>query len=412
MVLVAALLLVGCGAPTGREVRGEAAGVTAAVPSLRPVVHALNDFGLDLLRARPVQDENLALATYPLARSLAMARAGARAETRRAMDEVLRLEEIEDPDAAMAALDRAVRAREGEKRSATRKGSVALTLPALLWAQEDTRFAPEFLDLLSSAYATGVRVADFRSDPDDARDAMNRWATEATDDAVDLLAPRGAVSELTRFVPASAGVVRAPWALRFEPARTTVAPFAGRDGSRRSVATMTATSRTTVRTATGDGWEAVELPYLGGELAMLLVVPDGGRFDEAASRFDAASLAEVTDALVPSAVTVRVPRFEVSSVLDLDDELRALGLADAFGNTTADFSGVSPDEVLALSTVLHVAYAAVDEEGSDEDAVTVVPPGEADDGHPVVAVDRPFLFVVRDVVTGLVVQAGRVIDPR
>jgi serpin B len=412
-LLGAALVVAGCGAPTGRELRSDAP-ADAPEPSTVPgAVDALNAFSLDLARAMPTGEGNVAVATYPLARSLAMARLGARGETLAAFDAALHTADGSDLDRGIATIDAELEDRTGEQRSPTRKGDLSLALPSSLWTQEDTVVAPALLDDLARSYATGVRVVDFRSEPDEARNALNRWAAAETQGSVDLLVSRGEVTDFTRLVAASAGAIRAPWAVRFEPDETEQHPFTRADGTAVTVTTMTVRDRGAIRSARGDGWTAVDLPYLGGDLSMLVVVPDREAFAETATRFDGEQLQRVSDALVPKPIELRLPRFEFASVLNLDVELGSLGLTDAFSNERADFSGITADEVLRLSDVVHGTYVVADEEGSDGEAVTVVPSTPAANPDAVVVdVDRPFLFFVRDTATGLILQVGRVLEPQ
>ena len=342
-----------------------------------------------------------------------MARVGADGSTKAALDQALHAELSDDLDRGFAALDQSLAGRSGQQRNATRQGDVEIMLPSILWAQEETRFTLDFLDPLSRYYGTGVRVVDFRSESNEARDAINRWAETETDGTVDLLVPRGEVTDFTRFVVASAGAVRAPWAVRFDPTDTRNAPFELLDGRSVDATTMHLRDAGTVRSASGDDWLAVELPYLGGELAMLMLVPNAGEFDHIASTVDADQVDSITGALVPRPLDLRVPRFQFSSVLNLDADLTTLGLGDAFSTQLADFSRITGDESLAISDVVHGTYVAVDEEGTDGDAVTVVPSGDAlTPGAAVVEINRPFLFFVRDTTSGLILQIGRVLEPQ
>jgi serpin B len=404
-------LAVGCGAPTGREIRSDAA---PAEPANVPAggVAALNSFSLDLERTVAAKGGNVALTTYPIARALAMARVGARGETLDAIDRVLHVERTSDLDGTFTALDAVLGDRTGEQRSSTRKGEVSLLFPSALWLQQNIRVAPNFLDTLAIRFDTGVRVVDFRSDPDEGRNAVNRWAMRETDSAVDLLVPRGEITDFTRFVAASAGALRAPWAVRFDPDATAAAAFVTENG-RVDVPTMRTEDPRAFGSMRAPDLQAVELPYLGGQLAMLIVVPDHDRFDDVASSLDAESLEDIVGGLQPRPTAVQVPRFQFTTDLVLDEALGSLGMGIAFATGRADFTGITGDERLAISDAPHATYVSVDEEGSDGDAVTVVPqPGESTAVANVIAVDRPFLFVVRDRVTGLILQVGRVVDPQ
>jgi serpin B len=411
--VVVGVLVTACGAPSGREVRSAAPAEQPDRATLTGGVAAANAFAFDLAHALGQRDGNSAIAPYPVARSLAMARVGARTDTRAALDRALHADLSTDLDVSFATIDAMLAERSGDQRSSTRKGTIDLAMPSSPWLQEEIRFSPDYLDALARYYDSGVRVADFRSEPDNARDAINQWASSETDGVIDLLVPRGEVSDFTRFVTASAGTVHAPWAVRFEPTATRRAPFTLDDGRPGASESMTVQDVGTIRSVTGADFEAVELPYLGGDLSMLVVVPGAGQFSEFASRFDQSQLDSIVHRLRADPIELHLPRFQFTSVLNLDDELRSMGLADVFSPERADFSGITAGESLAISDVVHGTYAAADEEGTDGDAVTVVPPNVAPTGSaPVMTIDRPFIFVVRDDVTGLILQIGRVLEPQ
>jgi serpin B len=163
--------------------------------------------------------------------------------------------------------------------------------------------------------------------------------------------------------------------------------------------------------AAGDGWRAVELPYVGGKLAMLVIVPDDLAAYEA--DLDDAALAALVDGLGTAHVTLTMPRFGIESRLELADLLGAMGMPTAFDPETADFSGITREEQLYIARVIHQANIDVDEKGTEAAAATaVVLRTTGMPADPVeLTVDRPFLFALRDTETGAIVFLGRVADP-
>ncbi len=163
--------------------------------------------------------------------------------------------------------------------------------------------------------------------------------------------------------------------------------------------------------AEGDGWRAVELPYAGGSLALDVIVPD----DLAAlqSSMTAGRLESITAALAPRHVELRLPRFAVQTETDLAKTLALMGMPLAFDEQRADFSGMTVDEALHISAVIQQANIKVDEKGTEASAATAV--AIAATGLPMdtvsLTVDRPFLFVLRDLPTGAPLFLGRVVDP-
>jgi len=158
--------------------------------------------------------------------------------------------------------------------------------------------------------------------------------------------------------------------------------------------------------------QAVELPYNGAKLAMLLVVPDAGQFAAFEATLDVETYLAILDALETHEVHLGFPKFEFDSALSLSDPLRALGMADPFDPNAADFSGIDGREDLFISDVLHKAFVSVDEKGTEAAAATAVVIGATGiPGSPVtLTVDRPFFFVIRDVPTGAILFVGRVTE--
>jgi serpin B len=161
----------------------------------------------------------------------------------------------------------------------------------------------------------------------------------------------------------------------------------------------------------GDDWQAVRLPYVDGNLAMVVLVPDEGSYDTVAQELDPGLIDAVGAALRTRPVQLGLPRFEFRTQSNLNDALRALGMPTAFSDE-ADFSAMSP-EPLVITDVLHEAFISVDEEGTEAAAATAVVVGETSvPPDPVtLTVDRPYLFWIVDEPTGAVLFLGRVLDP-
>jgi serpin B len=164
--------------------------------------------------------------------------------------------------------------------------------------------------------------------------------------------------------------------------------------------------------ASGEGYQAVELPYDGHELSMVVLLPNAGEFDSFEDTLDAGRVDAIVGDLSYRQVALALPRFEVESGFTLADALAALGMPEAFSNR-ADFSGMTGDRDLFISEVVHKAFVSVDEAGTEAAAATaVVMEKMALPEEPVeVIVDRPFIFLIRDVQTGAILFVGRVVDP-
>jgi serpin B len=411
LTLALALVLAACADSAGREVRSGAPLVEARAATVPGTVAALNAFATDLFRVVDPDDANLAVATHSVAVGLAMAREGAHGDTLVSIDDVLHSELSPDLPLGLATVRQLLQSAEGEQRTDLRKGEVSVQLAASLWAQSDTRFEQPFLDRLASYFDTGMRVVDFRSNPDGARETINDWGDRESSGRIAQLLPRGSIRDLTRFVMPTLGSVRAPWKVRFEPDDITVAPFDLLDGARVETPYLTLGSAGDLSRADGDGWRALSIPYLGDDLAMVIVVPTTGSLADLESRLDPALIDEVLDSMSPTPVEASLPPFSFATELDLERPLTELGLGGLFDAEQADLSGITGDEPLFLSRARHQAYASVDADGSDANAATVVPPERRAATRPRFAADRPFLFLVVHERTGLVLQLGRVVDP-
>jgi serpin B len=169
---------------------------------------------------------------------------------------------------------------------------------------------------------------------------------------------------------------------------------------------------TDIRFGAGEGWEAVELRYLGDQLSMVVLVPERERFSEIEAGLTAQRIGEVVGSLASGNVRLTLPRFRVELPVTLRSVLESLGMVDAFDADRADLSGIGPDRDLHVSDVVHQAFIAVDEEGTEAAAATGVVM------RPVMApmtvsfrADRPFLFAIRDNASGALLFLGRVSNP-
>ena len=163
--------------------------------------------------------------------------------------------------------------------------------------------------------------------------------------------------------------------------------------------------------AEGTGWRAVELPYVGGSLAFTIIVPDSLAAFQSSLTPDL--LAGLTGALQPRPVQLALPKFGIESKTDLATTLAAMGMPLAFDADRADFSGITAEERLVISAVIHQANIDVDEKGTEAAAATavVMRTTGAPEEPVTLRVDRPFLFALRDVPTGAILFLGRIADP-
>ncbi len=418
-LLASAILVVACAgtaaptlpAPPGIELaRADVARSTADPGRAGAAAEAINAFGLELYARMATEPGNLVLSPASVAIALSMARAGARGTTADEMDAVLRDLGSDEFAEAINALDAALAARNGTFEDATgEQHRVTLRIANALFAQRNLELQAAYLDAMAGRFGAGVWLVDYVADVEAARRAINGWVAGQTEDRIPEVLKPGDLSDMTRLALANAIYLKAPWLYPFPEDNTTPGSFQLVDGSSIQVPMMWLSE--SLPYADGDGWAAVELPYVGAELAMLVVVPDDLATFEA--DFGPAVLAEIVGSLDTPLVDLWMPSFDIESRADLSELLAALGMPAAFDPNRADFGGITTQEQLFISTVIHQANMTVDEAGTEAAAATVV--GMDTTSAPIdrveLRVDRPFLVVLRDRTTGAVVFLARVANP-
>jgi serpin B len=384
--------------------------LTGSPDDARLAADAVNAFGFALYRATAGNDPtNLVLSPASVAVALAMARAGARGQTATEMDAVLRDLGTDAHAAWVAALDEALGARTGTFQDLTGDPQdVTLRIVNAPFAQRGLELEPAYLDALAARFGAGLRLLDYERAPEDARHMINGWVADETKQRIPELLAQGTITDLTRLVLVNAIYLKAAWLTPFDEGATATAPFTRPGGSTVDVAMMHISDQLSY--ADGVGWQAVELPYVGRKLALLIIVPgDLAAFE---STLDKDVLTEVAAGLSTRGVVLGLPRFGAESQLDLGAVLATLGMPTAFSDA-ADFSGITTQERLLIDAVIHQANIDVDEKGTEAAAATAVVMRAA--GLPndtvTLTVDRPFLFALRDVDTGAVVFLGRIANP-
>lgn len=356
-------------------------------------------------------DESVLFSPFSISAALAMAYAGAGGEMRAEMADALHFDLGQDAlHPAFNAIDLELNGRD-ELGAPYEGDGFRLSIVNAVWGERGFPFLGGYLDVLAVDYGAGLRLADFSGDPEGSRTTINDWVSDQTNDRVNDLLPEGSISSGTRLVLTNAIYFKAPWLYPFDEDDTETEPFTTLSGSLVSVSMM----HEIVDAAYAEvgGVRAVELPYNGGKLAMLVLVPDVGTFESFEESIDYETYEEIVGQLEERRVHLGLPRFGFDYALSLVDALRSLGMEDAFDPNAADFSGIDGARDLYISNVLHKAFVSVDEIGTEAAAATaVVVDVTAIPGEPVtLTIDRPFLFVIRDIPTDTILFIGRVMEP-
>jgi serpin B len=421
-IVIALLALVGCGSsagvpgghrPPGESVWSDKQRVTSpdvAASDLADLVDANSAFAFDLYQVLREENDNLFYSPYSISLALAMTYAGARGETEQQMGETLHFTLTQDRlHPAFNGLDLEL-ARRGEGAEGKDGEGFRLNIVNAIWGQEGYAFLSEFLDVLAENHGAGLRLLDFAGAPEESRVAINDWVSGQTEGRIENLIPQGVINELTRLVLTNAIYFNAAWSEPFEPDLTDDGTFYVLDGGKVTVPMMKQTE--SFGYAEGEGYQAVELPYDGWELSMVILLPEASRFEAFEGSLDAERVDAIVKDLARRQVALTMPKFEFESGFSLKEALAAMGMPDAFTGA-ADFSGMTGSRALFIADVIHKAFVSVDEAGTEAAAATaVVMELEAMPEQPVeVTIDRPFIFFIRDIETGSILFVGRVVNP-
>jgi serpin B len=310
-----------------------------------------------------------------------------------------------------------------------RNGAGGLKQLGAIWGQTRYKFAPLFLETLARYYGPEITGVDFYYAAQAAfDDSIKPWIKDNV--GIQYLLYSSDISNRTRLTTASATVLDATWQFdtiqgRFEPL----------DKKPVLVSMLTRTDLFNYRQE--DGYRAFELPFQNSDLALLVIMPDSGRFKEVQAALTSERLQAITAGLAPTQTTVYLPLFNIDAARSsLTSMLTALNRSGAFSEGQADFSGVNNAGYLFLQALNHKTVLSLKETGVKEAAATAVvhqatkdePPGVwsgvvIDTGQnifpcnavpyydPALVLARPFLFALRDRQTGSILAMGQLIDP-
>jgi serpin B len=381
---------------------------------LAELVAGNNAFALDFYQAVRAQQGNLFFSPYSLSLALAMTYAGARGETETQMADTLRFDLPQERlHAAFNALDLQLAVQPDPDPDVEEGRRFQLNVANSIWAQQGYPFLSEFLDLLALNYGSGMNLVDFINAAEAARLQINQWVSDQTEGKIEDLIPQGAVDDLTRMVLVNTIYFTAAWTHQFDKNLTQDGAFNLLDGSQVQATMMAYSQPKRLNYLHGEGYQAVELPYEGSPTAMLLILPDPEKFADIETALDADGLAAILSALESKTVDLKMPKFEFASRFGLAEVLEQMGMPNAFDPDLADLSGIDGTRDLYVKDVIHEAYVAVDEEGTEAAAATAIIIGV--ESMPMteieLTIDRPFIFVIRHLPTDTILFAGRVLNP-
>ena len=289
---------------------------------------------------------------------------------------------------------------------------ITLDTANTLFVHQNYQILEAYLSKIKKHFKTSPRNLDFGND-EEARNVINCWVEEKTRDKIQELIPPGSITDLTRLILVNAVYFKGNWKDKFEVEETKKEDFTLLDGSTAKVDMMTRKGKYNFAVNNDIGCTVLMMPYKGERLSMLIYLSnDPAKFNELEAKF--ASLDPAEFQVMDREFIVSLPKFKVETThAKLVSNLRELGLVDIFDQAKADFSGISGNKDLYVSDIIQKAFIEVNEEGSEAAAATAMmmktymmpaPPKKF-------YCNRPFLFAIRDNLTGMMLFVGRVVNP-
>lgn len=372
------------------------------------LIAASNSFGLSLFREveRTSRDTlpNCFMSPLSVTMALGLLYTGAAGETEAAMRRTLEFEGLTLEEVRQSYRDLIQMLRELDH-------GVHFSLGNSIWYREGISFTPRFLESSRTYFDARVEALDFNA-PAAAR-RINDWVRRATEGHIAevVSAPLPALAWMYLL---NAIYFKGDWTAPFDPALTHSGRFRRADGSTTTVRMMSHGKSIGVRVTGNDNPLIVDLPYGGHAFSMTIALP---RDPSGISSLVAGLTAERWNAwmggLRRDMCEVRLPTFKLESDVILNGALRALGMGIAFESGKADFGPMRAERDVHVTQVRHKSYVDVNEEGTEAAAATSVMVYGFGGSHAVrrVLVDRPFVFAIRDNLSGTILFLGRVLDP-
>ncbi len=377
-----------------------------------PAVPSCNTYALNLYNqlAKENPDKNVFFSPLSIDVALAMTAAGARGET---AEQMLKMLQLEDNSAAT---HKQVGALVDLLNGDGKERPFELAVANRLWGQKGFKLLDSYLDLTRKEYGAELGTVDFVNDPDGACKTVNTWVEEKTNEKIkDLIKPE-MITPLTRLILTNAIYFKGDWASAFKKSATREQDFylSGNITGTAKIKVPMMYQKGKFKYFTGKSGQYLVLPYKGDRLSMLVHLPPAGQnlktpVDVKGTIGDISKLYNKTR---EQKVRVFLPTFRMETTYDLVPTCKSMGMTDAFTGA-ADFSGMDGKKLLYISNIVHKAFVNVDEKGTEAAAATavVMTLKGAPRPAPVFRADRPFIFLIRDDVTGAILFVGRVNNP-
>lgn len=294
------------------------------------------------------------------------------------------------------------------------KGNIQLKIANRLWGERDYKFNEVFLSTNEKAYNSSLQKMDFKSSAEPSRITINKWVETQTENRIKDLIPQGGVTSDTRLVLTNAIYFNGDWLYQFKKKNTKDRKFYLNKKHSKRVPFMN--FKGGLQYTQNKNYQMLRLPYKGNKQSMIIVLP--WLQDSLASvekSINTASFQNLYYSYTPT-VILALPKFKMTLPLNLNSILIELGMKKAFYQG-ADFSKMSPNNDLFISSVVHKAFIEIDEKGTEAAAATaVIMTIESVSANHIpkpieFIADHPFLFYIVDDETKAILFMGRLMAP-
>ncbi|XP_056099242.1 leukocyte elastase inhibitor-like isoform X1 [Rhinichthys klamathensis goyatoka] len=294
-----------------------------------------------------------------------------------------------------------------------------LSLANRLYGEQSYQFVEKFLNDAKSYYEAGLEKVDFKSKPEAARVNINKWVEKKTQEKIKDLMPQGAIDEMTKLVLVNAIYFKGNWEKKFPKEATSDGQFKLNKNQTKPVKMMHQKAHFPLAFIPEMNSQVLELPYVGKNLSMLIILPNemedattGLQKLEKALTYEKLMEWTKPEVMRQQEVQVSLPRFKMEEKYDMKSLLISMGMEDVFDMQKVNLSGMSSNNDLVVSKVIHKAFVEVNEEGTEAAAATgVVIMTRCLILPQVFNADHPFLFFIRHNPTKTILFYGRFCSP-
>lgn len=367
------------------------------------LVAANTKFGFKLFKTLSKQqpNQNIFISPTSVALALSMTYNGVSGETKQKMTKVLELTGMtpQEINAAHQNLQNSLQKNDPK---------IQVSIANSLWAKQGFSLKPEFLQINQQYYQANISEIDFQS-PQESLSIINNWVSQKTQGKINIIVTK--INHNTLLFLINVIYFKGNWETPFDKSKTTNKTFYLTGSSSKQHPMMS--QRGSYRCYETDTFQAVSLPYGNkGALSMYIFLPNSNT-----------NLATFSQHLTPKNWDkwmqefrkingiIEIPRFKIEYEVELKSTLKALGMAEIFNISKADFSAMTDDNV-AVDSVTHKTFVEVNEEGTEAAAVTSLMSSRAAGSFFQMNVNRPFFCAIRDDTTGTILFMGTIVDPQ